>query len=68
MNRYMMNPIFRSKQTLTSLQMHRYSGVPWRGGSNIGVLGGQLNINPINQATPQTHEINPNDLEVQQRI
>lgn len=30
-NKFMMNPIYKSKQTLNSLQMHRYAGIPWRG-------------------------------------
>jgi hypothetical protein len=32
-NRFMMGPIYRSKVTINSLLNHRYSGVPWRGGS-----------------------------------
>lgn len=39
----MMNPIFKSKQTINSLQMHRFTGVPWRGGGqfnrDLAVMG-----------------------------
>lgn len=40
MNRYLMNPIFKSNQTIASLQMHRYSGILWRGGSHRDLAHG----------------------------